>query len=174
MGYPMIARFQIQDIADRADVGRTTFYLHYRSKDDLFMGCHEAIVSEFQSGPFHYHPLGREELLSPTAPAEMTLLYRHLEEAWPLLYPVFQGKDGPLILQRIRDEGAREIKANLQAIFAETDSIIPLDILVKLSGGGANRAGAMVAGEATAVHPQKTWPSHSTTYSEQLFVKRLI
>lgn len=60
MGYPMIARFQIQDIADRADVGRTTFSLHYRSKDDLFMGCHEAIVSEFQSGPFHYHPLGRD------------------------------------------------------------------------------------------------------------------
>src|SRR3990172_2299341 len=38
-GYDAIT---IQDIVDRANVGRTTFYLHYRSKDDLFMSCHEA------------------------------------------------------------------------------------------------------------------------------------
>ena len=75
----------IRDIVDRANVGRTTFYLHYSSKDELFMSCHKAMVSEFHLGP----PLSREELLSPAAPPGMTSAYRHLLDARALLYPIF-------------------------------------------------------------------------------------
>ena len=49
-GYDAIT---IQHIVDRANVGRTTFYLHYSSKNELFMSCHEAIVSEFRIGSLH-------------------------------------------------------------------------------------------------------------------------
>jgi len=131
-GYDAIT---IQEIVARANVGRTTFYLHYSSKDDLFMSCHEAIVSEFHFGPLYPHPLSREELLSPEAPAGMTRAYRHLKDAWVRLYPIFQGKDGPLILRRIRDWSAQEIQANLRAAFAEADSTIPFDVLANYLAG---------------------------------------
>ena len=131
-GYDAIT---IQDIVDRANVGRTTFYLHYSSKDDLFLSCHEVIVSEFQSGPLYPHPLSREELLSPVPPPGMTRAYRHLEEARARLHPIFQGKDGPLILRRIRDWSAREIEANLRSTFAGADSTIPLDVLANYLAG---------------------------------------
>ena len=123
----------IQDIVDRAKVGRTTFYLHYSSKDELFISCHEAVVSEFHFGPLY--PLSREELLSPEAPPGMIAAYRHLEDAWVRLYPIFQGKDGPLILRRIRDWSAQEIEANLRAAFAGADSTIPFDVLANYLAG---------------------------------------
>jgi AcrR family transcriptional regulator len=125
----------IQDIVERANVGRTTFYLHYTSKDDLFMSCHEAIVGEFRSGPLDRHPLSREELLSPKAPVGMAVAYRHLQDAWVRLAPIFRGKDGPLILRRIRDGSAQEIEANLRAAFAGVESTIPLDVLANYLAG---------------------------------------
>ena len=129
-GYDAIT---IQDIVDHASIGRTTFYLHYSSKDDLFMSCHEAIMSQFHIGLLH--PLSREELLSPEIPPEMTSAYRHLEEGRALLYPIFQGKDSQLILRQIRDRSAREIETNLRAIFAGADSTIPLDMLANYLAG---------------------------------------
>jgi AcrR family transcriptional regulator len=129
-GYDAIT---IQDIVDHANVGRTTFYLHYTSKDDLLMSCHEVIVSEFHFGPLY--PLSREELLSPEAPAGMRRAYRHLEEARTVLYPLFQGKDSLLILRRLRDWMAQEIEASLRAAFAEADSTIPLDVLAHYLAG---------------------------------------
>jgi AcrR family transcriptional regulator len=39
----------IQDIADRADVARTTFYLHFRDKDDLLFQSMSEIYANLQS-----------------------------------------------------------------------------------------------------------------------------
>jgi AcrR family transcriptional regulator len=129
-GYDAIT---IQDIVDRADVGRTTFYLHYNSKDELFMSCHEAILGRFHIGLLH--PLSREALLSPEIPAEMTLVYQHLEEGRAFLYPIFQGKDSQLILRQIRERSAQEIERNLRTAFSEAESIIPLELLANYLAG---------------------------------------
>ncbi len=123
----------IQDIVDRANVGRTTFYLHYNNKEELFSSCHGNIVSEFHFGPLH--PLSRDELLAPEAPTGMIFAYKHLEEGRTRLNSVFQGRDGQLILRRIRDMSAQEIETNLRAVFTEADSTIPFNMLANYLAG---------------------------------------
>lgn len=126
-GYDAIT---IQEIVDRANVGRTTFYQHYGSKEDLFISCHKAVVSEFHH--LHAHP---ESLLLPEAPAEVISAYQRLLEKRMLLYPIFQSQDGAIILRRIRDGSAQAIEAALRAIFAEADSAIPCDVLANYLAG---------------------------------------
>ena len=133
MGEREYDAISIRDIVDRANVGRTTFYLHYNSKDELFMSCHEAIISEFHFGPLHH--LSREELLSLEMPPEAASAYRHLEEGRARLYSIFQGRDSQLILRRMRDQSAQEIEANLRSVFSESDSSIPFDLLANYLAG---------------------------------------
>ena len=129
-GYDAIS---IQDIVERANVGRTTFYLHYSSKEELFMNCHEAIVKEFHLGLLH--PLSREELLSFATPKAMTSAYHHLEDARPVLYSIFLGKGSLLILRKFRDWKARDIENNLRTVFGNDKSTIPLDMLANYLAG---------------------------------------
>ncbi|MBZ0310245.1 MAG: TetR/AcrR family transcriptional regulator [Anaerolineae bacterium] len=129
-GYDSIT---IQEIVDRANVGRTTFYLHYDSKDELFLSCHEAITRNFHLG--EHHQLSKEEWLSLEAPPGMVSAFRHLEDARALLYPIFQGKESTLVMRRIRDKSAQDIETSLRAAFNEADSAISLELLANYLAG---------------------------------------
>lgn len=117
----------IQEIADRASAGRTTFYLHYVDKDDLFMSCHEAIVGSFQLGPRFLRT--REALLAANAQPGLAAAFGHLEAMRAQLAPLFSGKHSALLLRRLRDWNAHEIEAGLRVAFPEAESGVALDLL---------------------------------------------
>lgn len=120
-GYDSIT---IQDITNRANVGRTTFYKHYGGKNELFIDCHEASLNNLYSGLL-YSP-SHPELLSPEVPQGLVAAYQHLHEGRIHLKSIFQNNES---LQQIRTWNAQEIENNLRSGFAETNSAIPLDVL---------------------------------------------
>lgn len=89
----------IQDITERADLNRATFYLHYGAKDELLVASLEARFDELVAQ--------MEKIVTPTAMwddnRDILMVYQHVEEYAPL-YQVLLGEKGrAYVINRIID-----------------------------------------------------------------------
>lgn len=123
----------IQEIAERAHVGRTTFYLHYADKDALLMSCHETIVRVVHQGP--RYPPTREALLAPAPPPGLVAAYEQLAAMRAVVAPLFQAKESGALLRRLRDWLALDILTTIQGAFPGRVSALPLDLLATSLAG---------------------------------------
>ena len=91
----------IEDITDRADLGRTTFYLHYHDKDELLIESLEAIAQELKAQveqQVSQQMEDRQLRLNPVAVA-----FRHVDENRDLYQIILKGEGSSKVASRIRD-----------------------------------------------------------------------
>jgi AcrR family transcriptional regulator len=88
-GYEAIT---VQDIIDRANVGRSTFYAHFMDKEDLFISGFESLRSEFDR---HINSQG-ETMDDPWMLS--LIIFRHVGEN-QRLFKALVGKQGGTMMQ---------------------------------------------------------------------------
>ena len=120
----------VQDIIDRADVGRSTFYAHYQDKEDLMTSglMHlMQVLSEMVAEP---GPTGEPRLL-PTRE-----LFEHVQEHHNLFKSLVRGKGLELFFEKGQDYWSRKLAADLQARLPPGQKPgVPIPVLAQFVAG---------------------------------------
>jgi len=97
-GYEQIS---IQDILDKANIGRSTFYFHYENKDQLFLdGLHNLEVKIFEKS-------GRGQSLT------LLPLFQHISQNLRLGQAILGKKSGDLFFEMLKYKLADQLIKNI-------------------------------------------------------------
>ena len=139
----------VQDIIDRADVGRSTFYAHYQDKEDLMVsGLMRLmqILSEMATGPT---AAGGPRLL-PTQE-----LFEHVQEHQNLFKSMVRGRGLELFIEKGQGYWSQKLIADLQARLPQgQEPVVPLPVLAQFIAG-------------TFVNMLRWWLDNKMPYSPQ-------
>lgn len=110
-GYDAIT---VQDILDRADVGRSTFYAHFRNKDDLLVIFFEILYSELEEAMVTTGQ-GRAPTVSDIALA----WFQHAESNRRAFRAIMGGSSGEIVIGKAREHFDVHVREEIRAMAAD-------------------------------------------------------
>jgi AcrR family transcriptional regulator len=120
-GYEAIT---IQDILDRANVGRSTFYEHFYDKDDLLLSGFENLRADFEQ----YLAV---QATSDEGPWQLSLsMFRHAEEHRQLYQAMAGRQGGRMAVEHIQGYLTRYLYDHLKQLLQRNNNM-PADVLTQ-------------------------------------------
>ena len=113
----------VQDVIDRANVGRSTFYAHFQDKEDLLLSRFEHLRAEFEK-----HLLSAS--VTSTSPWELSLSMFQHAEGQRQLYKALAGKQGGnVVIIYIQKYLASYLSEHLKQQLKKCKTPFPYEIL---------------------------------------------
>lgn len=120
-GYESIT---VQDVIDRANVGRSTFYSHFQDKEDLLISGFENVREVFEN--FHTQTSHDESNW-----AFSLALFKHAEENRQGFKALLGKQAGNVMMRHLQKALTAFLREHFESIFPKKDQPVPLDIFVQ-------------------------------------------
>jgi AcrR family transcriptional regulator len=123
------AAITVQDLLDRANLGRSTFYAHYRDKEDLLVSGFGQVFAEFERG---YAQVGASPDDPEQAARSLSLyFFRHTGSHRHLFRAMIGKQGGEIIIEYARKFMSNIARSYLAASAPSTESQPLLEPLVQ-------------------------------------------
>lgn len=134
-GYDAIT---IQDITDRADLGRGTFYIHFRDKEDAVWAMFADLFAQLEQRA--HHDLDRR--VDGVAYQGFLNIFTHALENRDLYRVAFGGRGSPQLYTRVNDCLADALRRDILAAPEPEGQVnfhLPVEIEVQILAGAIGR-----------------------------------
>ena len=119
------SKITVQDIIDRADIGRATFYAHFPTKDDALIGYVESFFESLNAQLTEHIEQGEERKLFPAA-----ALFAHIQDNEKTITGIFMSESGTMLFDRFKNYWSIKIQPIIERHTPiERDPLIPADML---------------------------------------------
>jgi AcrR family transcriptional regulator len=125
-------RITVQDILDRADVGRSTFYAHFRDKEDLLVSGFEDIRQAMSAERAAVMQAGvkKSNFLEP-----MLVILEHVEHHRHMWKPIMQKGGSEVIFRTLRDSAESLLRDHLRLHFSDCDDDLQFEASIQFVSG---------------------------------------